>query len=384
MSTSDPIAPDRLEALLRGEAGGDAHERRVGALLDELTAGEIAPPSELRERVRSFTTSPAEAAPAPRRLRRPRLRLAPILGVAAVAAVIVGVAATQNRTSPNSRQPTYVAATGQQREQALDATPPPAHRVAVAQTDNAGVASPSKTPSTAPLPDGRRAQDYAATLSLAVGSVAELSRSTQTVLDTVRSLGGAVETVDYGTPSAGSGSAAINLRVPVARAQEALRRFSALGTITAQQVQIRDLQAGLDQETNRARALRHRIDLLQAKLLSPDLTPEARVTLESRLADSQSALESVLRGVHATQQRAAFARFSLDLVTGRGTAIAPPAQPGAFERTADDALGVISVAGRGALFALIVGGPFFLLAGGAWWLSRRLRRRAARRLLESS
>ena len=108
------------------------------------------------------------------------------------------------------------------------------------------------------------------------------------------------------------------------------------------------------------------------------------MTLENRLADSQSSLESVLRGVHALQQRAAFARFSLELVTGRGTAIAPPAQPGAFERTADDALEVISVVGRGALFAAIVGGPFVLLAGGAWWLARRFRRRAARRLLETS
>ena len=234
-----------------------------------------------------------------------------------------------------------------------------------------------------PLPDGQRAQDYAASLRLAVGSVAELSRSTQTVLDTVRSLGGAVESVDYGTPSAGSGSALIDLRIPVARSQDALRQFSALGTITSQQVQIRDLQSGLDQETNRARALRRRIALLQAKLLSPALTPEARVTLEGRLADSQTALESVLRGVHATQQRAAFARFSLALVTGSGTAVAPPPKPGAFGRTADDALGVISVAGRGALFAAIVGGPFLLIAGGAWWLARRLRRRAARRLLET-
>ena len=85
MSTSDPIAPDRLEALLRGEAGADGRERRIGALLDELTVGEIAPPAELRERVRSLTTAPPEAAPAPRRrpglrLRRPRLRLAPVLG----------------------------------------------------------------------------------------------------------------------------------------------------------------------------------------------------------------------------------------------------------------------------------------------------------------
>ena len=149
-------------------------------------------------------------------------------------------------------------------------------------------------------------------------------------------------------------------------------------------MQIRDLQTGLDQESNRARALRHRIALIKAKLLSPTLTAEDRAALEGRLADSQTGLESVLRGIHATQQRAAFARFSLELDTGRGTAVSPPAHPGAFEGTADDALGVISVVGRGALFAAIVGGPFLLIAGGAWWLARRVRRRAARRLLETS
>ena len=346
MSTSDPIAPARLEALLRGEAGADGHERRIGALLDELTVGEITPPAELRERVRSLTTAPPEAAPVPRRLpglrlRRPRLRLAPVLGLAAVAAVLVGVVATQTRTSSTPvAEPPHLAASDQPSQRASESADDKVLQTipqATAGRRRAGAAA--KTDSTAPLPDGQRAQDYAASLRLAVGSVAELSRSTQSVLDTVRSLGGAVVTVDYGTPTAGSGSAVIDLRVPVGRAQEALRRFSALGTITAQQVQIRDLQAGLDQQNNRARALRHRIDLLRAKLLSPSLTDVERVTLENRLADSQSSLESVLRGVHATQQRAAFARFSLDLVTGRGTAIAPPAQPGGFERTADDALG---------------------------------------------
>lgn len=397
MSTSDPIAPDRLEALLRGEAGSDGRERRIGALLDELTVGEITPPAELRERVRSLTTAPTDVAPAPRRLpglrlRRPRLRLAPVLGVAAVAAVIIGIAATQTRTSSPvaltravTGESPPLAGSDQQVQRTYEWASDKVLQVIPQTTATGGATAPAaKSPSTAPLPDGQRAQDYAASLRLAVGSVAELSRSTQSVLDTVRALGGAVVTVDYGTPTAGSGSAVIDLRVPVGRAQEALRRFSSLGTITAQQVQIRDLQAGLDQESNRARALRHRVDLLKAKLLSPTLTAEERVTLEGRLADSQRSLESVLRGVNTTRQRAAFARFSLDLVTGRGTAIAPPPQPGTFERTAEDALGVISVAGRGALFAIIVGGPFVLLAAGAWWLSRKFRRRAARRLLETS
>jgi len=393
MSTSDPIAPDRLEALLRGEAGADSRERRMGALLDELTVGEIVPPAELRARVRSLSATPAVAPPASRRLprlsvRRPR-RLVPLLGGGlAIAAVITGVLITQTRPAVERASEPNQKAAAQELSPVVDASGTArtaVHQPALAPaTTPQGLVLAPPASSTAPLPDGQRAQDYAASLRLAVGSVAQLSRSTQTVLDTVRSLGGAVETVDYGTPSAGSGSALIAVRVPVARAQEALTRFSALGTITAQQVQIRDLQTGLDQESNRARALRRRIALLKAKLLSPTLTAEDRAALEGRLADSQTGLESVLRGIHATQQRAAFARFSLELDTGRGVAVSPPAHPGAFEGTADDALGVISVVGRGALFATIVGGPFLLIAGGAWWLARRVRRRAARRLLETS
>jgi hypothetical protein len=400
MSTSDPIAPERLEALLRGEAGADGRERRIGALLDELTLGEIAAPAELRERVRSLSTTPAAAAPVARRFSRPRLRrprrsVPALAGGLAVVAVIAGFVLTQTRTpqrittinDPNLRAAGHAVAPvngWQALPPSAKALQQPATFSAASGQGTLGSLPAASGTSTAPLPDGQRAQDYAASLRLAVGSVAELSRSTQTVLDTVRSLGGAIETVDYGTPSAGRGSALIALRVPVARAQAALTRFSSLGTITAQQVQIRDLQSGLDQESNRARALRRRIALLRAKLLSPALTAEDRAGLESRLADSQSALASVLRGVHATQQRAAFARFSLELDTGRGAAVSPAPHTGPFERTADDALGVISVVGRGALFAAIVGGPFVLFAGGAWWLARRLRRRAARRLLETS
>jgi hypothetical protein len=311
-----------------------------------------------------------------------------VLGLTATVAVIAGVAITQRggapatSNNPSLRAADHATAPAESAGSARKVYQTVTSKPAVTPGSSPPFASPGA--STVPGPDGQRAQDYAASLRLAVGSVAELSRSTQTVLDTVRSLGGAVESVDYGTPSAGSGSALIELRIPVARSQDALRQFSALGTITSQQVQIRDLQSGLDQETNRARALRRRIALLQAKLLSPTLTPEARATLEGRLADSQTALESVLRGVHATQQRAAFARFSLALVTGSGTPVAPVHRDGAFQRTADDAVGVISVAGRGALFAAIIGGPFLLIAGGAWWLTRRLRRRAARRLLETS
>ena len=246
MSTSDPIAPDRLEALLRGEAGADGRERRIGALLDELTLGEISPPAELRERVRSLTprrprprlpraapAAPAPAAAAPRSRTRPRRRRGRGRGRRRHADAHARHRSRRRRTW---RPPTGGARATNRRTRRCS-------RAYTADFRARGAPEHEGSSSTAPLPDGQRAQDYAASLRLAVGSVAELSRSTQSVLDTVRSLGGAVETVDYGTPSAGSGSAVIELRVPVGRAQEALRRFSALGTITAQQVQIRDLQA---------------------------------------------------------------------------------------------------------------------------------------------
>ena len=327
---SDAIAPDRLEALLRGEAGTDGRERRIGALLDELTVGEIAAPAELRERVRSLTVAPAEVAPAPRGgcACRGACGSHPVLGIAAVAAVIAGVAATQS--APRRRDaPSILKAQSQDQPRRRGRRAPATARRGAHGDDRA--ASPPRRPRRRP-PRPRRARTGSARrttpASLSSRSAASpSSRARRSRARPVHALGGAVETVEYGTPSRGRGSAVIDLRVPVGRAQEALRRFSSLGTITAQQVQIRDLQGGLDQETNRARALRRRVELLKAKLLSPTLTAEDRAVLEGRLADAQTALESVLRGVHATQQRAAFAHFSLALVTGRGTPVAPPRSP---------------------------------------------------------
>ena len=275
MSTFDPIAPDRLEALLRGESGDDGRERRIGALMDELTHG--------RDRAARRAARARALALGGAGRRRPRQR-----GACRASRACAVSAGASRRCSASLRSSQWSQEWprrrwGRRRLARRRSRPRTRCTTSPLRTDQAGVATGKSTlapaPSarklvtpSAPLPDGQRAQDYAASLRLAVGSVAELSRSTQSVLDTVHSLGGAVVTVDYGTPSAGSGSALIDLRVPVGRAQEALRRFSALGTITAQQVQIRDLQAGLDQETNRARALRHRVELLKAKLLSPSLT----------------------------------------------------------------------------------------------------------------
>ena len=157
MSASDPIAPERLEALLRGEAGTDGRERRIGALLDELTLGEISPPAELRERVRSLSAAPAAVAPAPRRLPRcgcagraaPRARARPRRR----RGVIAGVAITQTRPpdhTVSASQPNLKAADG---AGARRPVPAPARRRRV---QGVSIPRPSRSPAAQALRHGPR------------------------------------------------------------------------------------------------------------------------------------------------------------------------------------------------------------------------------------
>ena len=336
MSTSDPIAPDRLEALLRGESGDDGRERRIGALMDELTVGEIAPPAELRERVRSLSAAPAVTPAAPRRLPRlpslrgQRRRLAPVLGLAAIVAVIAGVAVDADGDVP-PRTPSLEAA------QAVQELRPGVNRAG--RSRGAARArsrrTPSRTPEarrppSAPLPDGQRAQDYAASLRLAVGSVARAL-----ALDAERARHRALARRRRRDRRLRHAERRQRQRAdrPARACRRARRRRSALlrarhdhGAAGADPRSAGRARSG--DATAPARCVT--ASSCSRRSCSPRRSrPRSARRSRARLADSQTALESVLRGVHATQQRAAFARFSLELVTGRGTAVAPPAQPGA-------------------------------------------------------
>ena len=395
---SSPIAPDRIEALMRGEGGTDAGERRIAALLDELALGAVSAPDALRERVLVHSASPVQAKRRRVALRLPGTRrsrlagaLAALTAVAAVAYVVQGrIPITADRRSLVSfastgqtptpvRQKTSPAVYGVQTAGQI-ASDRLAARGALEQTDAAVQAGAG---SLAPLPQVGRAQDYQASMRVAVGDGAALSRRTAEVIRATRAFGGAVASTDFQLPASGSGHAYIDLRVPVARAQDALARFSGLGRITGQHIAIEDLQPSVDRQSNRVRALRRKVALAEAKLLDPALSATDRAQLEATLADARVGLDSVLRGLRVTQTRAAFARFSLELVTG-GAPAAVKQQDGAFTRTANRALAVLGTVGRAVLYLAIVAGPFLsvTLLGGL--LYRRTRRRSDRRLLEEA
>jgi hypothetical protein len=220
------------------------------------------------------------------------------------------------------------------------------------------------TPSRAPAPSGRRAQDYNAALRILVDDASGLSGATQRALRQTRRLGGYVLSVQYGTSEPKEGTATIRVRIPVTRVQSAIVGLSGLGQILAQDVRISDLQQPLDELTRRIRRLERRA----ANARGAEL---ARINREIALLRRQRA---------EINRRAAFATVSLDLTTHEPEKKATP--PGRLDRAIDDATGVLTAELAIGTYALIVASPILVLLA-AWFAgSRAYRRYADQRLLE--
>ena len=80
------------------------------------------------------------------------------------------------------------------------------------------------------------------------------------------------------------GTSALVVKIPVGHVQQAIARFSALGTIAAQNIQITDLQAQFNRLVKRIGALRVAIAKVDDRLADTSLSNEERVRLEQRRA----------------------------------------------------------------------------------------------------
>jgi hypothetical protein len=317
-------------------------------------------PAELRGRVLEL----AAAADRPRPRRR-GLRLALGLGLAAVAAV-----AAISLTSGGS-QPGQKSAGG---KVATPATAGTQHRTELAPTTKPTFGRAVGLP----ISPGRLTEVHAS-LRLRVSSLDRLSQATARAMRITRGLGGFVQSVDYGTPSGGNGDAYLTVRIPVAHVQQAVTRFTALGSILSQHLSIRDLQDQANAEVLRILRLRQLAAELRAKLRGT-LTPEERVAVQARLDAVRGQLRAKT-GQHAgTLRQGRLSTFELELTTRKGAAAAP-SHPGRIGRAARHALSALSKAIAGALYALIVLSPLLLLVAAVLWGARYRRRRVEQRLL---
>jgi hypothetical protein len=324
--------------------------------VDLLRAHAPAAPEELHRRVSLLRPAPHHG---------PRVRVRPVLVLAAAAAVAVLAAVVHGFSNS--------APTGQ----------PHAKRALTLQNGSASSGSvhsfaPATVPDTAraaalPAPAPGRLQHTDASIRVRVDDVgAATTRATRIATE----LGGYAQSVRYRTPQNRAGVSYIELRIPAQNVKRALAQLGGLGTLVSQQISIDDLTSTLERQSTQIAQLRRRIAALQAAVHNPSLPDAQRVLLQIKLAESKRALAQRVHGRKSTLAAGATSRVSL-VLENRKHAAAAPHHRGRLGRMLHSAVGFLAIEGIVLLFALIVASPFAIALALLWlW-----RRRAVDRLL---
>ncbi len=318
----------------------------------EIRAAEVEAPSELRERVRLI----AATAPPERRSLFSRRRLLTVL-VPVVAAVAVAVVVTRPANHPAAVVQPFT------RDLAPTVTTQRAEKAASIPSAQNG-----STAHLAPIaPSTTRAQKYSASLTLRVPNATAVSNATKHAVAIVSGLGGYVVSAHVDAVSKNASSELV-LKVPKTNVRTAIARLSALGTITAEQVDIQDLQAGIATTDRTMQRLQRQLTSLRAQPVTPAITRQiAALTVR---------IQRLQRTEAATLRAARYATVSLQLAT---PAPVPPKHHG------HGPLHGLDVAfrwiGIGAVYGLALGVPALVLIGLGWLGVRTIRRRRENALL---
>jgi Domain of unknown function (DUF4349) len=340
-------------------------------LTNELRLAKPRAPEQLRERITALSERPVReprfsfSRPSRYTARRAALVAVPALVALGVGGALIhgiassGVPTARQNASPPTTVPTFHAA------------PRTVHgRVSQALKEAA------LPPTTNSL------QHYEAAMTVRVDGLDRLSPSTQKAMRIARSLGGYVVSAKFN--AAKQGNSALVFKIPVGQVQQAIARFSQLGTIAAQNIQITDLQAQFNRLVKQIGAVRIAIAKLDDQLARTSLSNEERVQLEQRRARLAARLEALRTSRARTAHRAALATVSLGLTTKEAAAAVKPEHRGPLGRALHDAGDILAKEAAWALYALIVLAPIALIAFAAFLVIRGARRLSDRRLLESS
>jgi hypothetical protein len=310
----------------------------------ELRAARPLASPELRERVLEVA-----AREQPRRERRfslPPIRRVALVAVPVALALAVGSALIHGLASSGDK-PAQILASVNRLE---------------GQTTNSGGARLASPKARAILPNTpTRLQQYGASMRIQVKNLGALSDTTKRAMRFARLVGGYVAYVRYSSPAHDRGSASLVVRVPIDRVQDVIEEYSNLGTILSQKVSVVDVTKAVEE---------------QAREIARLKTEIARLKPGPRRSALQARLDYLTKRKAATVRRAQLARVALELTTKKTAAAAS----GRFDRTLDDAGGVLLREAELLVYALIVGGPLLLL-GGAVLAAGRVR---DRRLFERS
>jgi Domain of unknown function (DUF4349) len=315
-------------------------------LVAELRAVSVTAPSEVRERVRLIAANAASNPPG-RMLRRRSL----VLLVPVAAALAGAIVFARPGSHPHQRQLVLGSTVG--RAQAT--TPSVVH----------GGAPVAKA--FAPAPSPTRVQRYGATIGLRVDSPGAVSNAVKDALRITSRLGGHPSSV-HASAAGKAGTADLILRIPRRHVQEAVTRLSQLGTITSEQVDIQDLQAGLDATDRRIARLQKELTTLRAQPQTPER--------DRAIAAVTAQVQRLQRSEAATVRSAEFATVRLHVATA-----SPPA-PAHHGHGPLHGIGVAAYwVGVGAVYALAFGIPLLILCGLVLLAVRIVKRRRVDALL---
>jgi hypothetical protein len=375
-------------------------DSRFADLVAELRSARVATPPALEARVEALVAA-ASAPPAPRPARRLRLRppsrrvvvatLVVALGAAGAALVLAnrpsGSRSTSRAAAPPRTTTVAKAATALGEAVGVARTAAPTEALGAAQVPTAPTPKgPSYEPllKAPPLTSGSRYQDYSGDLRVAVSSADALAAATARVVATTRRLGGYVLAVDYGQATAAGGSSSLDVRVPIARVQEALAAFSALGRLEAEHARVVDVQGTVDALAARIAAQRVAVAKLRAQVAQAAPGSVDRATLGVRLAEAQAALARSRRQRASAIGAASYAALhvGVDLARAKRPQATVTHRTNGVGGSARHALSLLRRLGEGTVFAAIVLAPFALVAAAAVVAWRVLRRRREQHLLE--
>jgi Domain of unknown function (DUF4349) len=328
-------------------------------LAAELRAARITAPVEVRERIRAIAATDTTAR-GPRFTPQFTWRRALVLAVPVAAAV----AATIVFTRPTDH-PTAVP------EAKLAAQPAIVHGAAT-QTQRGGPVDSATTGARATAipvaPSPTRVQRYGATLTLRVPTPDGVSAGVQRALRIATALGGHPTSV-HATSHGRTAQAELVLRIPRRNVQRAVTRLSQLGTITGEQVDVQDLQAGLDTTSRTITRLQTKLESLRTETQTPDVVRQI-AALTAQVASLQRAQANTVRG-------ASFATVRLTLATPPVKAAVQHHHRSPFHWLWRALLWL----GVGAVYTLVLGIPVALLALIAALVVRTVRRRREDALL---
>ena len=347
---------------------------------DQIRATRIVASAVLRERVRSIAAANPAASPPRREL--PWRRVSFVLLPVAVAAVLAVTLSVGLLTSGKSNRQI---ALGEPVKEGAKPTLPLTDRQ---PTGTDVLAAPTRAKSTgtggfatsqANLPaTAGRAQLYESELTL---KVKDLSAATKRALRLTRAFNGYVRSVEYGSGTE-HGTAYLVLRVPVGSVQEAIVKFSAIGTILDQHVSIQDVQPQLDKRFRQMQSIRDQVAKIQAQLQSPTLSTSERTDLESQVVGARRQLLLLRKQQVQLQRQTSYSTVSIDLrTTARGAVV--PSDPNRIRRALDRSGSILLDEVEVLVYVLLIGAPFVALAAFGLATLRVRRRRTETRLLST-